>query len=150
MTSTASSKQLALQVIEAFWETYPPTWHGVRAHIHKTVAEEFEITGGQFHILRRIHKGHNSVSQLADVRHTSRATISRTVDDLVRKGYISRTQNTQDRRHIRLALTEKGDQLVDAIFSNVRDWMETRLAICDTSELNTIIAGLDILKKVFA
>lgn len=144
------TEDLLFETIETFWETFPPTWHAVRAHLHRTVAEEFDITGGQFHILRRIYKGHNSVSELADARHTSRATISRTVDDLVKKGYITRTQNTQDRRHVTLTLTEKGHQLVKAIFDNVRTWMQTKLAVCDSSELETIIEGIDILKKVFA
>jgi len=104
---------------------------------------------GQFHILRRVKSGKDSVSALADDRHTSRATISRTVDVLVNKGWITRTQNSDDRRHVNLSLTEEGQTLLTAIFHNVGDWMETRLSAPDDAELENISQAMLALQRAF-
>ena len=63
--SPAKRKEAA----DLFWEAIPPIWYLMRAQINKTARERFEITGGHFHVLRRIKSGDTSVSDLADARH---------------------------------------------------------------------------------
>jgi DNA-binding MarR family transcriptional regulator len=48
-----------------------------------------------------------SMSEIADALKVTRGTLSITVDSLVKKGYVIRTRNKQDRRVIILYLTEK-------------------------------------------
>lgn len=48
-----------------------------------------------------------SMSEIADALKITRGTLSITVDSLVKKGYVIRTRNKQDRRVIILYLTEK-------------------------------------------
>ena len=137
------------QAIDKFWEFFPPVWHTVRAYIHQEAAENYGITVVQFHILRRIRKGTDSVSRLADDRHTSRPAISRAVDVLVNKGLVIRTQNPADRRNVRLSLTQKGEALMDALFGNTRQWMAEKLSILSESELEAILIAGDALKRAF-
>jgi DNA-binding MarR family transcriptional regulator len=47
------------------------------------------------------------MSEIADALKVTRGTLSITVDSLVKKGYVIRTRNKQDRRVIILYLTEK-------------------------------------------
>ena len=86
MNTNSDSGQMA---IDKFWEFFPPVWHAVKAYIRTQATENFDITVGQFHILRRIKAGKDSVSKLAADRHTSRPAISRAVDVLVKKGLVS-------------------------------------------------------------
>jgi len=137
------------QTIAAFWESVPRIWHTVRSHILKVATEEFSITVEQFHILRRIRRGRNSVSQLAEAKQISRPAISRSVDALVNRGFITRTQNPQDRRHVQLDLTEEGEALVDAIFGNVSQWMGEQLSTLDEDELEGITHAVRNLKRAF-
>lgn len=144
-------KQQAIEeTIDKFWEFFPPVWHTVRAHIHEEAAENFGITVGQFHILRRIRNGIDSVSKLAEDRHTTRPAISRTVDALVNKGLVTRFQDPDDRRCIQLTLTAEGQVLMDRLFTNTRIWMAEKLGILNDEELTAILIAGDGLKRAFA
>jgi DNA-binding MarR family transcriptional regulator len=137
------------QAIDKFWEFFPPVWHTVRAHIRHQAIENFGITVVQFHILRRIRKGTDSVSKLADDRHTSRPAISRAVDVLVEKGLVLRTQNPADRRNVQLSLTDEGQFLMEALFSNTRLWMAEKLSVLSDDEIEAILVAGDALKRAF-
>lgn len=45
--------------------TISPVWHAARAHVYQQATENFGIRVSQFHILRRIRGGIDSVSRLA-------------------------------------------------------------------------------------
>ena len=144
-----ASSQSEQRIIDKFWEFFPPVWHCVRAHIRHEATENFDITVGQFHILRRIWQGADSVSKLADDRHTSRPAISRSVDVLVNKGLVLRTQNPADRRNVQLSLTVEGQCVMDALFGNTRLWMAEKLSVLRDEEFEAILIAGDALKRAF-
>jgi DNA-binding MarR family transcriptional regulator len=148
MAPTAQER-LIQQAIDSYWETIPSTWSQVRGSLHKIAAESFDISVEQFHILRHIRKGFRSVSDLAGVKHISRPAISQAVDVLAEKGYVTRTQSTQDRRCVELALTPAGNALLDTIFQRNSAWMAEKLALLAPDELARLIAGLAVLHKTF-
>jgi DNA-binding MarR family transcriptional regulator len=138
------------EAIDKFWEFFPPVWHTVRAHIHHEADLHFEITVGQFHILRRIRSGIDSVSKLADDRHTTRPAISRAVDVLVNKGLVTRTLNPDDRRNVQLSLTAEGQELMGTLFSNTHQWMAEKMADLSEAEIEAILVAGDALRRAFA
>ena len=143
-----SSKETLRQAVETFWETFPPFWHRVRAHIRQAAAERFEISVEQFHILRNIRHGQGSVSELAEAKNISRAAISQGVDGLVNKGFITRTTEVRDRRHVRLDLTPTGDAVLDVVFEDTHQWMMQVLSPLNEAEVEALIGGMDSLRKV--
>jgi len=142
-----SATDLRRQLIERFWETVPPVWHQVRSYIHTLAVQEYDISVEQFHILRHIGKGVDSVSELAKVKHISRPAVSQAVNGLVEKGLVARSQEAQDRRYVHLALTETGRAVLDNVFSDTREWMCGQLAALSGTELQQIIDGLAVLKR---
>ena len=133
--------------MDTFWETIPPFWQRIRGHIRQAAAEQFDISVEQFHILRHIRGGQDSVSELAKARNISRPAISQAVDVLVNKGLVERTTSAQDRRHIRLALTNSGNALLDAVFDDTRQWMMQSLSPLSDEELDALTSALDSLRK---
>ena len=149
MTSiTMATDELLEQVTSGFWETFPPFWHYVRAHIRSVASEFYGITVEQFHILRQIKKGKTNVSELAADKRISRAAISKAVDTLVNRNLISRHDNPLDRRYVQLELTENGATLLAAIFEDTRSWMKQNLLVLDSAELEAIILAMAALKRV--
>ncbi len=148
-SQTTPTNPLMENTIDAFWENFPFFWHTVRARIHSEANQAHQITVGQFHILRRIRAGIQTVSELATAKHISRPAISRAVDELVEKGYISRQPSTTDRRKIELILTEMGAAHMNAISKTVRQWMAEELATLDDHELEAIIQAMQALRKAF-
>jgi DNA-binding MarR family transcriptional regulator len=111
--------------------------------------EHFDITVEQFHILRHIHRGVNSVSGLASERRISRPAVSQVVDVLAHKGLLTRLQDTDDRRHVKLVLTESGAALLKDIFDTNRAWMTCKLGALNQDELTACIQAMQTLKRTF-
>lgn len=134
-------------MIDRFWETVPHMWNQVRGNLRCIAAENFEISVEQFHILRHIRRGICSVSELAEVKQISRPATSQAVEALVAKGLISRSQDADDRRYVRLVLTPGGDELLTRIFQQNRAWMMEKLSGLEEEEIKTVIEAFDILKR---
>ncbi|HEX2978783.1 MAG TPA: MarR family transcriptional regulator [Anaerolineaceae bacterium] len=145
-TITPAARQ---EAIDCFWETIPPVWRRLQAQIRDNLANHFDITVEQFHILRHIRRGDCSMSEIAVERHTSRSAISQTVDTLVEKGLVSRCQDPDDRRYVQLELTAAGNALIAAIFAKNREWMAGRMNGLSAEELTDMVRGLNQLKRAF-
>jgi DNA-binding MarR family transcriptional regulator len=142
------SDRLRQQSIDGFWETVPPLWSMIRATIRASATTEFGITVEQFHILRYVRRGTNSVSDLAGARNISRPAISQAVEALVQRGLLTRTQDPNDRRHVDLTLTDEGHALLDTVFGRTRAWMAERMRAMTPDDLSKIVEGMDALQKM--
>ncbi|MCX8061970.1 MAG: MarR family transcriptional regulator [Anaerolineales bacterium] len=146
---TPNESASALQnLVEVFWETVPPLWREIHAHLHAVAAEEYDVTVEQFHILRHIRQGSASVSELAKQKRISRPAVSQIVETLVQRGLIQRKVNPQDRRQIVLELTESGNALLDAISQRTRHWTMQLFAPLTSEEMQQITHSLERLKKL--
>jgi DNA-binding MarR family transcriptional regulator len=56
------------------------------------------------------------IQELAESLGTSMPSLSRAVDGLVRKGLVTRSEDPDDRRRRRVALTESGNEIVNRFF----------------------------------
>jgi DNA-binding MarR family transcriptional regulator len=142
------SEHLQNQAIDRFWETVPPLWGMIRTHIRAEATKNFDITVEQFHILRHVRRGTGSISELATAKNISRPAISQAVEVLVKKGLLTRVQSTQDRRFVELTLTAAGNNLLDTVFQETREWMKKRMKMLSTDELETIASAMEALKKM--
>ena len=131
------------QALDSFWETIPPLWTTIRQHIRAEATGQFDISVEQFHVLRYVRRGTNSISDLATAKNISRPAISQAVDVLVNKGLMTRTQSTEDRRYIELALTDSGNALLET-----RAWMRELMSDLTDDELDTITSAMTALKKM--
>lgn len=145
-----SSDQVRKQAIDCFWETVPPLWSMIRSRIRAAATADFGVTVEQFHILRYVKRGTQSVSDLADARNISRPAISQAVEVLVQKGLLTRTQDATDRRYVELALTPAGNALLDAVFGRTKAWMAERMRSMTRNDLLKIVDGMDALQKMLA
>jgi DNA-binding MarR family transcriptional regulator len=142
------SERLQNQAIDHFWETVPPLWGMIRTHIRAEATKNFDITVEQFHILRHVRRGTGSISELATAKNISRPAISQAVELLVKKGLLTRSQSTQDRRFVDLALTEAGNHLLDTVFQETRTWMKERMSALSGEELETVAKAMEAMKKM--
>jgi len=149
MNELGRSSEKLRQAVDGFWDTFPPLWRTIQIHIREVAVGQFNISVEQFHILRHIRRGRNSVSALAETRNISRPAISQSVDLLVTRGLIIRTIDPQDRRHVKLDLTADGNALMDAIFDNTRLWMMEMFASLNASEIQALTNLMESLKKIF-
>ena len=138
------------QTIAQFWETVPSVWNLIRCHLRTIAAEQFDISVEQFHVLRHIRKGFQSVGELADKKQISRSAVSQSVEVLVAKGLVTRRQESDDRRCVLLELTPHASEVMDANFQQNRVWMKKRMASLAPEELGSIQRAMGILRRTFA
>lgn len=137
------------QMVEIFWESIPPAWHRTRSVIRRIAREKFGMSTVQFQTLRRIRKGFNSVSALAEEGQISRPTVSRIVESLVQKGWVTRQVNPDDRRHIYLLLTPAGEHVLADIYDEAEKWLQERFSILSPQEQESLAQGMMLIKKGF-
>ena len=149
MTITSAPPRKATDLaLDSFWETVPPLWGQIRAHIRLTATERFRISVEQFQVLRLIRTGHGSVSELAAAKKISRPAISQAAEVLVKKGLLTRVQSKEDRRCVDLVLTKAGNNLLDTVFKETRRWMKEQMRKLSPDELETIAQAMEIMKKM--
>ena len=87
----------------------------------------YEISISQCHILDVLaEEGDLTMQQLARRMYKSISTMTRVAARLVKKGYIKRRQDAQDRRVVHVTITPQGKAILAAIH---RDMIETQKAI---------------------
>ncbi len=87
----------------------------------------YEISISQCHILDVLaEEGDLTMQQLARRMFKSISTMTRVAGQLVRKGYIKRRQDAEDRRVVHVSITPQGKAIASAIN---RDLVETQKAI---------------------
>ena len=95
--------------------------------------------------------GHpRNLSELAERRKVSRPTMSNSISRLVERGWVKRVRDPHDRRMVLIELTPAGR----AVLSEIRCAAEARMAeLLDSlspAECDQLLAGLAVLRTVFA
>jgi DNA-binding MarR family transcriptional regulator len=88
------------------------------------------------------------LSDLAEYLWIGVPTASKQVDDLVARGFLTRTADAKDRRRVALSVTPEGAHLCANTKRPVQERMATLLARLDSAELERVRAGLDLLRAV--
>ncbi|HET6485206.1 MAG TPA: MarR family transcriptional regulator [Spirochaetia bacterium] len=138
------------QTVDVLLDALPAVWDRIRSRFRAAATGTFGITLEQFHVLRHIRKGYQSVGELAEKRQISRSAISQAVEVLVEKGLVTRQQQSADRRCFRLGLTPHAAAVLEANSHEIRGWMGQTLAGSGVDELKRIQSVLATLKKTFA
>jgi DNA-binding MarR family transcriptional regulator len=88
-----------------------------------------------------------SLSEVADFVGVTGATASAMVDRLVRRGLVAREGNPEERRRLRLELTNDGSKLLERARAHTRGRVAESLTVLTLPELGTIVEGLDLLDR---
>lgn len=105
-----------------------------------------EISGPQFGVLRALHDA-PGLSQIAlcDELDLDRSTIADLVVRLDRRGLISRTRHSTDRRRNALQLTAHGEAELERLRPRVRaldETLTTRLSVAERDDLRRLLQAV--------
>jgi DNA-binding MarR family transcriptional regulator len=137
------------ETVEELLDTLPPVWDSIRSRLRAAGTGKFGISLEQFHVLRHIHRGCQSVAELAEKRQVSRSAVSQAVDVLVGKGLVTREEGRGDRRCVRLELTPRAASILEDNRAETRAWMEGRLSSLKPEELSALRRSMAILERSF-
>lgn len=103
----------------------------------------------QLRLLRMINLEINQVSMIAKTLIVSQASVSKMVDVMEEKGYITRSSGI-DKRVAILKLTGKGEKIHESVQLSLEQKLEKLMKGLTKKNKEDLIAGLDVLNKVFS
>jgi DNA-binding MarR family transcriptional regulator len=107
------------------------------------LVDRFGVTGPQLVTLQELARlGSTSVGVLARNVHVSHPTMTGILDRLERRGLARRVRDTQDRRRMTAAVTEKGRGLLQAAPSPIQDRFRAEFAKLEEWEQTHMLATL--------
>lgn len=89
-----------------------------------------------------------SLRELAARHHVTPSTMSRTVDVLVQRGWITRQADARDRRQVVISLTEPGRATLAAMGESVRESLTELLGQLEVEECGRLYDGLQALSSL--
>jgi DNA-binding MarR family transcriptional regulator len=92
-------------------------------------------------------RGPQTVAALAEELSVTPPTASRLCDRLVRKGLVRRSTDRRDRRQVRVALSESGRRLVDAVTVHRQHEIAELLRSVPPDARRSVVAGLQLLSE---
>ena len=110
--------------------------------------DETGLSFSQINILMRlVHGKSTGVSEIGEQLGVTNAAASQAVDRLVQLDLIERTEDPEDRRAKRLALTQKGRALIEKGIEARSKWIEGLTDALTPEQQNMIISALTLLTE---
>ena len=88
-----------------------------------------------------------SMSEISVLTGLEKSSFTRSVDQLVKKGFLEKKSPIHDRRKIKLSLTNKGEKAVKLIRNDVDVYLESLLAGFSEKEKNEFFKSLNTIAK---
>ena len=120
----------------------------VSAHLRQTSKQP--LAPAQLGTLLKIAAGPCTLSELARHQAVSLPTVSRSVDMLVRRGWVARTVDDSDRRQTLLGLTEQGRLKLADVKARAEQHIASKLSSMTASEQAELISAAELLAGVFS
>lgn len=102
----------------------------------------------QAHTLRMLSEGPRSFKELVALRRVSAPTLSRTLNALVKRGWVERVPHAHDRRQRLLRLTPAGMAEFERLRLQVQAQLAQRFRLLNPEERLTLWRALGILERV--
>ena len=129
-------------------ETVPLVMQFIRHHMRKLRGQD--LTVPQIRTLWFItHHARPSLSDAAEFIGLSLPAMSRLVDGLVRKGFVTRTACETDRRHVRLGVTDEGQAALDSAWEGTHAQVTEELEALSPQQRAVIESAMNSLREVF-
>jgi len=106
------------------------------------------IEMSQWSTLKRIDRAPCTVSELARFKGVGLPTISKSIDMLVRRGWVERWVDKADRRQTLVRLTPKGRALLTSFRKALESFLDQRLASLTAAERDEIDASMQLVRRV--
>lgn len=109
------------------------------------------VTASQGYTLLSLPEaGYLSMNDLSEAMRLASSTMTRYVDELVRKGLVQRRSDADDRRVVRVELTERGHEVRRTLESAMQDFFKQVLDEIQEDERPVLLRALEQVTKSIA
>lgn len=129
----------------------------MRRQLNKLISNG-DLSQGEYLVLRNIwlsnngmssNQGHIKAADLSDILKLSRPSITRILNDLERRGLITRNIDSEDRRSVKIELTEEGIEAIEKANRRILSIAERLVVSLGDSDTDKLIELIDKLTEVY-
>jgi DNA-binding MarR family transcriptional regulator len=136
--SHISSETSATNVIDAWW-TFAQV---MKRNVAPILEREHQMDFGDFMALNTIDRGANYPGLLCERTSISPSGISRMLENLTKRDLVRRSLDTEDSRRVRLEITPKGFEVLNATRSTMARLVERGLVTLPQEQVKAFIDTL--------
>ena len=117
-----------------------------------------DLSQSEYLVLRNIwlsnngmssNQGHIKAADLSDILKLSRPSITRILNDLERRGLITRNIDSEDRRSVKIELTEEGIEAIEKANRRILSIAERLVVSLGDSDTDKLIELIDKLTEIY-
>jgi DNA-binding MarR family transcriptional regulator len=142
MNETGNNSQTAEQVVEIV----PLVMRVVAAELRQT---EPTVIPAHLGVLFLLTQRPRNLSELAELQAVSLPTMSNTISKMVQEGWVTRTRASHDRRVLLIEISPAGEAILAKMSGYIIEQVARILDPLSAEELDTLRAGLAILRSAF-
>jgi DNA-binding MarR family transcriptional regulator len=124
----------------------PPVMRTVAAELRRS---DRPVSPAYFGALYTLAVRPCNLSELAEHQGVSLPTISNTVASLVARGLVQRTRSHEDRRVVKIELTQAGRQHLIQVSHQAEERVEAMLEGISEDDRRALVEGLAVLRRIF-
>lgn len=130
-------------------DTMPMVMHALRKEMRRRCPAELSVPQFRALMMLRRHRG-ASLSHVSSRLSSTVSSVSRLIDGLVERGFITRETAEDDRRRIILNLTPAGEAVLAEVRQAALVFLSERLAALPAADQDTLSRAMELLRGVFA
>jgi len=89
-----------------------------------------------------------NLNSLAEMLNLNKSTMSRTIDNIVNQSIVLREVHTENRRYIKIKLTEKGYEIYKIIEMSMEEYYNNIISLVAGDKLEQVLESLQILVDI--
>ena len=107
------------------------------------------VTLTQCHAIVEIGRSKEvNLNNLAELLNLDKSTMSRTIDNLVNQSLVLREVPTENRRYIKIRLTEEGEKIFGDIEKSMEDYYNNIISLVPEDKKQQVMESLEILGRI--
>ena len=124
--------------------------HKVSSRLSRIYQREYDLSIPEWRILATLNQGTPLTSKdIATNAYMDKVKVSRAIQTLSKKQWIRKIMHAEDNRTYLVALSKKGQQVMDKITPIALDWQNQLLKTLSKSERETLFVVIDKLNGHF-
>jgi DNA-binding MarR family transcriptional regulator len=131
-------------------DTVPLLMRVMRGAMRRRLVDDEPASLSHVWMLNILHERQHTMRELAARYHVTPSTMSRTVDNFVRRAWIERRADPEDRRQVLLRLTDDGQQIHNSMQDHAYQSVAELVRQLDEAEVEQLYQGLNVLQRMIA
>lgn len=143
-------KSIVSDTINFLLKTFPKIYSSLYLEYLKQYASTYSVNKTQLRALIIIKTNVAiSMTALCNRLNIEKGSLTSMIDDLVEKGYVTRTKDISDKRKYLITITESGEVIASDFVEKLKLRLEEKLIKLTEEDMENYINAVKILEEIF-